>query len=519
MAEELHKEAEAIPVPEQLLKLRERKGLLWKVPLLILGVLLALAAVLWGLWLYNGITLTLEVEGPEEITLECGTAFEAPAGSAQFTGRFWPAEPEAVEVTVAGTVDPQKLGTYQLTYTASKELNYYLGVLRFEESRTLQVRVVDTTPPVITLHTDPNAYTLPGAEYVEEGFTATDNCDGDLTDQVERWVVGDVVYYKAMDNAENVTKVTRKIVYHDPVAPELTLQGKETMIVIQNTEYVDPGFGAKDNLDGDLTEKVTVTGTVDTATLGTYQLQYSVTDSFNNTTVALRNVIVREYPELPEDMPIVEAVEPVAPEGKVIYLTFDDGPSAYTDYLLDVLAKYDVKATFFVVNRGYHDTLRRIVAEGHTLAMHCGEHVYSKIYASEEAYFDDLKTIQDVILEQTGQLSTIVRFPGGTSNTVSRNYNTGIMTRLSKMLDAMGYRYFDWNVSSGDAGETTDTEEVFHNIIGGIQQRNISIVLQHDIKKYSVDAVEMVIQWALKNGYTFMALSNDSPVCEFRPHN
>ena len=311
----------------------------------------------------------------------------------------------------------------------------------------------------------------------------------------------------------------RKMPVYPGTSIETRAEGKETVIVVQGKEYAEPGYSAKDNLDGELTEKVTVSGSVDTQSLGTYELRYSVTDSYSNTTEVTRTVIVREYPELPDYMPVVAPTEPVHPGDKVIYLTFDDGPSGYTDYLLDVLAKYNVKATFFVVNRGYYNTIERMAKEGHTVAMHCGRHVYGEIYASEEAYFEDLKTIQDVILEHTGKLSTIVRFPGGTSNTVSRNHNTGIMTRLSKMLDAMGYRYFDWNVSSGDAGETTDPEEVFLNIISGIQQRNVSIVLQHDIKQYSVAAVEKVIKWALKNGYTFKALSTDSPVCEFRPKN
>ena len=519
MADELHKEDQSQSIPEQLLKLRKGKGLAWKIPLCAVGVLILFAAVLWGLWLYNDASLVMDTTGMETITLEYGTPFENPGIQARFEGKLWPAEPETVEVTFSGAVDTKALGTYELTCTAQRELNYYLGSLRFEESRTLQVHVVDTTPPEIILVADPNAFTLPGADYVEEGFTAIDNCDGDLTDRVVRWVKDGVVYYKATDSSANVTEITREINYDDPVAPELTLQGKDTVIVVQNQKYVEPGYAAVDNLDGDLTEKVAVTGSVDIATLGTYELRYTVTDSYGNTTVVPRTVIVREYPELPENMPIVEAVDPVKPEGKVIYLTFDDGPSAYTNYLLDILAKYDVKATFFVVNRGYHHLLKRMAEEGHTVAMHCGEHVYSKIYVSEEAYFEDLKTIQDVILEQTGQLSTIVRFPGGTSNEVSRQYNSGIMTRLSKMLDAMGYRYFDWNVSSGDAGETTDPDEIYKNIIGGIQQRDVSIVLQHDIKKYSIDAVENVIKWALKNGYTFKALTTDSPVCEFRPHN
>ena len=374
-------------------------------------------------------------------------------------------------------------------------------------------------PPEITLLTDPDAFTLPGHTYVEEGYVATDNYDKDMTGWVVRWVEEDGVHYRVSDFSNNVTEVIRPIIYSDPIALELTLLGKETVIVVQSRKYEEPGFTATDNFDGDLTANVTVTGEVDTKTLGEYVLTYTVTDSFGNTVSAQRTVIVREYPELPDYMPIAEAVERVKPEGKVIYLTFDDGPSPYTDYLLDVLAKYNVKATFFVINRGYYDTLRRIVNEGHTIAMHGGCHTYRKIYASEEAYFRDLKVIQDVILEQTGVLATIVRFPGGTGNTVSTKHNRGIMTRLTKMLDAMNYRYFDWNVNSEDASGANTAEEIYLNVINGIMNRKISIVLQHDIKYDSVLAVEDIIKWGLKNGYTFMALDMSSPTCEVKPRN
>ena len=84
------------------------------------------------------------------------------------------------------------------------------------------------------------------------------------------------------------------------------------------------------------------------------------------------------------------------------------------------------------------------------------------------------------------------------------------MTRLTAMVEQKGYRYFDWNVLSGDAEETEDTEEIIQNIISGIQKKDISVVLQHDIYQYSVDAVEAVIQWGLENGYTFLPLSMES---------
>jgi peptidoglycan/xylan/chitin deacetylase (PgdA/CDA1 family) len=235
-------------------------------------------------------------------------------------------------------------------------------------------------------------------------------------------------------------------------------------------------------------------------------------------TKVIRNVIVREYPELPDNMFPGDAKEPVVPGEKIVYLTFDDGPGEYTNYLLDVLKKYDVKATFFVVNRGRHDILKRIAEEGHTLAMHCSSHNYRDIYASEEAYFKDLKEIQDIIYEVTGQKSTIVRFPGGSDNTASY-FNPGIMTRLTMMLDAMGYRYFDWNVSARDSLEGQTTERAAGEVIYGLKHNNVSVVLQHDLKLFSVRAVETIIKWGLENGYTFLPLSGDSPTCESRVNN
>jgi peptidoglycan/xylan/chitin deacetylase (PgdA/CDA1 family) len=216
-----------------------------------------------------------------------------------------------------------------------------------------------------------------------------------------------------------------------------------------------------------------------------------------------------------------QAKEPVMPEGKVIYLTFDDGPCAYTNQLLDILKKYKVKATFFVIRPKSSKNitiLKRIAEEGHTIGMHCSEHTYKEIYASEEAYFEDLKLVQDAIYEHTGVISTIVRFPGGSSNTVSK-FNPGIMTRLTKMLDAMGYRYFDWSVGSSDAGGVFTQEAVFQNVIGGVQTVEVPVVLQHDIKLFSVKAVEDIIKWGKKMGYTFLPLADDSPEVEFRVKN
>ena len=156
---------------------------------------------------------------------------------------------------------------------------------------------------------------------------------------------------------------------------------------------------------------------------------------------------------------------------------------------------------------------------GHTIALHTYSHVYSKIYASEKAYYKDLSKIHDIVVKQTGVTPTIVRFPGGTSNTVSRHYCKGIMKTLSKDLSYHGYLYCDWNVSSGDAGGVKTSKGVAENVISGIKKHSVSVVLQHDITSYSVNAVEEILFWGIKNGYTFLPMTETTPMIQFKPQN
>ena len=490
----------------------------WKKILLLL-VLILLTCVAIGVIILKEYSIEVTLKGADTVTVECGGQYKEAGAEVSFQGVALFGELTPADIQVNGTVDTRKPGTYELTYSVSRELDYFLGEAVYDASAKRVVHVVDTVPPVITLLTDETYFTLPGGEYQEEGYSAQDICDGDMTEQVRRWTEGDLVYYQVTDTAGNTAQVTRQIVYSDPIAPTILLEGKQECIVVVGGTYTEPGYAAFDNLDGELTGQVVVTGTVDGKTLGTYPIEYAVTDAHGNVTKVIRNVIVREFPELPDNMFPGQAEEPVDPGDKVVYLTFDDGPCEYTNQLLDILKKYDVKATFFVVNRGNHEILKRIAEEGHTLAMHCGQHNYRKIYASEEAYFKDLKEIQDLIYEVTGQKSTIVRFPGGSDNTVSR-FNPKIMTRLTMMLDAMGYRYFDWNVNARDSEGTPQTRAgVAGEVIYGMKRHNVSVVLQHDLKHFSVLAVDEIVRWGLENGYTFLPLSNNSPTCESRVNN
>lgn len=542
---------------------------------IILAVSVAFFCVLTlVLLIYNRTSLKLSAKDGETLTLEYGIDTLPPV-----TALFWESafEKEGIEVPVTsqGNVDETTLGTYTITHTASFEGKTV--------SATQTIIIQDTTAPVITLEGGDIGYYSPGYSYNETGYTAIDNYDGDITDQVICTKTDDSITYTVTDTMGNSSSVTRKleckdvvapvitlngdtrveleygasytelgatamddvdgdlssdlsisgsidntiygeqyitycvtdssgntatieriVVVKENIAPELTLLGDSREFVKLNEEYVEPGYTASDNADGDISPLVTVSGTVDVTKVGAYTLTYTSTDSSNNVTTAERTVYVYTG----------EYDSEVELNGKIVYLTFDDGPGPYTEQLLDILDKYNVKVTFFVTGQysDYLDMIGEAHKRGHTIALHTYSHKFDKIYANQSAYYDDLNKIKSICEEQTGVSPTIVRFPGGTSNTTSKNFCPGIMTALTQSLPANGYQYCDWNVDSMDAGGATTASAVAHNVISAIPEFRNSFVLQHDTKQYSVEAVEDILIWGLKNGYVFMPMNENSPM-------
>ena len=213
--------------------------------------------------------------------------------------------------------------------------------------------------------------------------------------------------------------------------------------------------------------------------------------------------------------------EPKAGNGKTIYLTFDDGPGLSTQHLLAILAQYDVKATFFVTN--FRPECRFLITrefkEGHTVAVHSYTHDYKKIYSSTEAFWSDYDAMDEIIYECTGAHATVMRFPGGSSNTISKSYSAGIMTTLTQQMLAKGISYLDWNVDSKDAGGANTSEQVVSNLQRGVSNTQVSVILCHDIKPYTVQAMETFIPWALEEGYTFLPCTADSFACRHTVNN
>lgn len=206
--------------------------------------------------------------------------------------------------------------------------------------------------------------------------------------------------------------------------------------------------------------------------------------------VGSEGVILLDEPGSEEE----EAIPVDSP--RKVYLTFDDGPSSNTDKILDILAEYDVKATFFVVGKEgewAEEAYRRIVEEGHTLGMHSYTHEYSQVYASVDAFAEDLNRLKDYLYEVTGTESKFVRFPGGSSNTVSDID----MREFIYYLYDQDITYFDWNVSSQDASRTKlSANQILNNCLSGMGNRSTVVILMHDTasKDTTVEALPTLIE-------------------------
>lgn len=219
----------------------------------------------------------------------------------------------------------------------------------------------------------------------------------------------------------------------------------------------------------------------------------------------------------------VNEEEPKNEGDKVCYLTFDDGPSDNTLKILEVLDRYNAKATFFVIGTAKMEYLNNIKDSGNAIGIHCYDHDYKKIYSSTKAFKKDFNKANEVIEKYTGEEVKIFRFPGGSSNTVSRKYSNKIMSKLTKSMTKNGYFYFDWNADSGDAaGNNVSVKKIVKNIkseiytIDGNGKKKLKesvCILMHDSnsKDTTVKALPKVINYLRDKGYRFEVLTENSP--------
>lgn len=286
------------------------------------------------------------------------------------------------------------------------------------------------------------------------------------------------------------------------LAKNETINNSQTIASTSQQEVQNPTKIAK-------SETNTTTNTINnnTSTTNTTETQSKTTETKTNENKTQTNKISENKTDESKTTPS---------NGKSIaYLTFDDGPSSITHSVLDILKKYNVKATFFVINSGNYnkETLQREVNEGHTIGLHAYDHNYAIAYKDDNSYLDGIDKLRAKVKADTGFDSHYIRFPGGSSNTISKRYSKGIMSRITKTAKQRGYKYYDWNVDDDDAGRARTADDCYNNVIKELRPNRSNIVLMHDFgtNKKILEALPRIIEYCQKNGYKMLPIDDNTP--------
>ncbi|MEG0276795.1 MAG: polysaccharide deacetylase family protein [Coprobacillus sp.] len=387
-----------------------------------------------------------------------------------------------------------KLGEYEVIYKyKDDEVKFTVEVVDKD------VPVVKTKEKTIVLNSK-----IEAKEFIEEIKDATKtttkfakNYKFDSEGQQEIEVI-------VTDEGGNET--VSKVIVHveaDKIAPVIT-GGNANFIVGSKVELKEL-IKVKDNYDPHPSVVVESDG-FDANKIGSYNVKYIVTDSSNNKS---------------EKSIIIHIVDKTASNSKVVYLTFDDGPSKFTPDVLKILDKYNCKATFFVtgMNSSYRKYIKEAHDSGHTIGLHTYSHNYSKVYSSTDAYFEDLNKIGNMVKDYIGYFPKYIRFPGGSSNAISKKYSQGIMTKLTKMVTEKGYKFYDWNAENGDGFSNVSKAEMLKRATAS--SANEIMMLMHDAngKQDTVDLLPQIIEHYQQRGYVFKAIDDSSIVPHQKVNN
>ena len=453
------------------------------ITLIIVGIILIIVGVFF--WIFGGIEVKLIGENNINVT------YKTEYKDLGFIVNKYDKEVTSGKYTyeVENNVDVNKLGDYKVVY----HISYFIKKYNIERN----VHVIDNVEPNI----------LTNIEEIEKDYCtnkinsnleyqATDNYDGDITDKILKEELDNGIVLKVVDTNGNETIKTIPYVYTEKPKDKFTLNGNSTVYVPNGGKYNEQGATYKDGCGEKKEIKVSIEGSVNTSKNGEYILNYIVNDQ-----TLKRKVIVYT----PNSSPGGQTKD------KVIYLTFDDGPCSYTSKVLNTLAKYNVKATFFVTHQfgSYVPLIKKEYEAGHSIGVHSYTHNWN-IYKSVDAYLSDFNQMNNDIIKYTGSKSLIFRFPGGSSNTVSRNYAKGVVKATASKMTDNGYQYFDWDVDSGDAAGASRSR-IYNNVVNGVKKCTKCIVLMHDIKPNTVNELDNILNTLTSNGYKFGTLSIDSP--------
>lgn len=400
------------------------------------------------------------------------------------------------EIKINNQVNNQKLGQYQIQYQYQKK------------TFVLKVFIDDTLPPQFeTINTK-----ILRNQTVNPSSLVKDIKDDSKTIVYfkEDYLFNEIKTYRVIiiveDAYENKTEKQAYILVESKDNEAPTIQGIEKLtILIGDQIHLKKGVIVKD--DYDKKPKLTIDDSaLNIRKVGEYEVYYRVEDDSGNIETYIRQVeVLSQYANR-------EALK----DGiKICYLTFDDGPSENTKKILDILEEYHIKATFFVTGTSPKDFhyIKKAYDQGHVIGLHTYSHDYEKIYSSLRVYIQDLNQIKEVVYNQTGVYTPYMRFPGGSSNLVSKKYNVGIMKRLTHKVIDLGYQYYDWTSINGDGENIKTISGLKKKAIEEIEGKEDVMFLMHDsiTCQNTVKALPYILDYLIKKGYQFETINQYSP--------
>lgn len=400
------------------------------------------------------------------------------------------------EIKQTNNVNNEKLGKYQIRYTYQ------------EKTFVLNIYIDDKMPPQFETI---NAKILRNETVNPE--TLVKNIQDDSKTKVyfkEDYLFNELKTYRVVviveDKYGNKTEKNAYVLVEEKDSEAPTIKGIEKLTVLQGDDVdLKAGVIVKDDHDKNPTLAID-DSSLNLSEIGEYDVAYRVKDDAKNEEVYIRKIeVLSRYDNREASRDGV----------KTCYLTFDDGPSANTEKILEILDEYHIKATFFVTGTSPNDYhfIKKAYEQGHTIGLHTYSHDYEKIYSSLRNYISDLNEIKEIVYQQTGKYSKIIRFPGGSSNLVSRKYNVGIMKRLTKRVIDLGYQYYDWTSINGDGENIKTVSGLKKKAIEEIGDKEDIMFLMHDSAtcEATVKSLPSILDYLIKKGYQFKAIEENAP--------
>lgn len=386
-------------------------------------------------------------------------------------------------------VDSSKYGQYLVEYKYKNQ------------KEKLEVNVVDKIAPEFNVYTQ----TIVKGQKINKTKLV-----GEVIDDSKTKVILDQKYkfnkpgeYEigvcVKDSYRNQTCQKTKVIVQPKDKEAPVISGLTPLVITQGQEAnYDTGVSISDNIDQNPTYSIDFAD-FDNKTVGVYQIKYNAVDFQGNKSTYSREVTVKEIEE----------------STKILYLTFDDGPSINTPKVLEVLSRYQVKASFFVTGASpdYYHYIKEANLQGHTIGMHTYCHNYEYLYGSIEQYQEDIEKISQVVKSQIGYIPKYIRFPGGTSNTISKQYQQGIMKQIVDFANQNDFIYIDWNAANGDGESYQTVPLLIEKAKNSGKGKTKIMMLMHDGggSAKTVEALPAIIEHYQNLGYEFRAIDQTTP--------